>query len=203
MNAPQEFQGTSGDVTVPLSAARRDRFVRSRPRRANSARNTRVGSTRAMYWSPATMLSPMATANTDRNSRPVVRVPAMTGSTRRPMSPNSSSSAPNVTAPMISQSVGSIDAMPPRDRRRSMSPMPDSIENPVAMACHPACTDPSTPPRPSSSPAVKSCTTSGWSTPASTAANSADVMRASDAGTFLIDSPARSTSGSRLSGVIR
>ena len=54
MNAPHEFHGTSGEVTVPLSAARRDRLVGASPRRPNSARNTLVGSTRAMYWSPAT-----------------------------------------------------------------------------------------------------------------------------------------------------
>jgi hypothetical protein len=38
MNAPHEFHGTSGEVTVPLSAASRDRFVGARPLLANSAR---------------------------------------------------------------------------------------------------------------------------------------------------------------------
>ena len=72
MNAPQEFQGTSGEVTVPASAASRDRLVGARPRFSNSTRNTRAGSTSAMYWSPAKMFSPSAFANTVKYSRPVV-----------------------------------------------------------------------------------------------------------------------------------
>jgi hypothetical protein len=66
MNAPHEFQGTRGEVTVPLSAASRDRLVPASSLRANSARNTLEGSTSAMYWSPATRLSPKPQVKTGR-----------------------------------------------------------------------------------------------------------------------------------------
>jgi len=121
MKAPQEFHGTSGDVTVPLSAASRDRFVGARPRLANSARKMRDGSTRAMYWSPATTFSPKPQANTVRNSRPVPRAAPIIGFTSRPIRPNSSSNAPSVTAPKISHRVSSMLSMPPRLSNRSMS----------------------------------------------------------------------------------
>jgi hypothetical protein len=134
MNAPQEFQGTSGEVTVPLSAARRDRLVAASPRLANSARNTRDGSTRAMYWSPATTLSPKPQANTVTYSRPVLVADRISGSTRRAIKPNSSSNAPKVTAPTISHSVSSMLSMPPRDSSWSISPIPESIVNPLAIA---------------------------------------------------------------------
>src|SRR5215472_8102305 len=49
MNAPHEFHGTSGDVTVPASAHARDRFCAFNPRFSNSRRYRRTGSTSAMY----------------------------------------------------------------------------------------------------------------------------------------------------------
>ena len=103
-----------------------------------------AGSTSAMYWSPATTLSPNAHAKTVRNSRPVLFAAANIGSISRLIRPNSSSSVPKVTAPMISQSVISMLSMPPRDSSRSMSAMPESIEKPFAMAFQIALIDSTT-----------------------------------------------------------
>ena len=83
MNAPHEFHGTSGEVTVPLSAARRDRFGRREAAPVELGPEHLGGSTSAMYWSPATMLSPNALANTVRNSRPVVFAGPTIGSISR------------------------------------------------------------------------------------------------------------------------
>jgi hypothetical protein len=61
MKAPQEFHGTSGEVTVPLSAASRDRSVGARPRRASSARKIVVGSTSATSptWDVSRVATPL------------------------------------------------------------------------------------------------------------------------------------------------
>ena len=53
MYAPQVFQGTSGEVTVPESSTARVSTSGASPRRSNSSRNMRAGRTSATYWSPA------------------------------------------------------------------------------------------------------------------------------------------------------
>src|SRR3712207_2534527 len=200
MNAPHEFHGTSGDVTVPLSAVNRDRLVGARPRCANSTRKMRAGRTRAMYWSPATTFRPKAHANTVTNSRPVLFAAAIIGSTSREIRPNRSSRTPNVTAPKISQSVNSMLDMPPRETSRSTSATPVSTVSPVAIASQAALID-STTTLPC--PATKSATTWGWVNAASTPANSADPSSASDAGALRTESTTSSTRGSRFTGLIQ
>ena len=150
-----------------------------------------------MYWSPATTFRPKAHANTVAKSRPVVLAARIIGSTSREIIPNSSSSAPNVTAPMISHTVSNMLAIPPLDTSRSTSSTPESIWKPVAIACHTALIDSTTTPPPSS---ANPCTTSGCSTAAHSPAKRVAAMRASEAGTLRIESTASRTSGSRFSG---
>src|SRR5271157_5077244 len=64
INAPHEFHGTRGDVTVPASAAGRDRFCGFRPRFSNAMLYIRRGNTSAMYWSAATIFNPIAVTTT-------------------------------------------------------------------------------------------------------------------------------------------
>ena len=73
MYAPQVFQGTRTEVTVPESSTARERTSGARPRRANSSRNMRAGRTSATYWSPAMTLSPTPLLFTARISWPRVR----------------------------------------------------------------------------------------------------------------------------------
>ena len=88
MNAPHEFHGTSGEVTVPLSAASRDRFGRREAALVELHAEDPAGSTSAMYWSPAKTFSPKRVANTVKYSRPVRRRAArIIGSIRRLIRP--------------------------------------------------------------------------------------------------------------------
>ena len=49
MYAPQLFQGTSTDVTVPVSSTVRESILGASPRSRKTLRYTRLGSTTATY----------------------------------------------------------------------------------------------------------------------------------------------------------
>jgi hypothetical protein len=134
MYAPQLFQGTSGDVTVPASSTVRDSIRGAIPRFANSARYTRLGMTMATYWSPAMTFSPIAVPMTAAISRPVERAAARTGRISRSRNPACSITAAKDRAPSTSQIVLSIDAIPPREKSASIVSLPVCDTNPVASA---------------------------------------------------------------------
>ena len=126
MNAPQVFQGTSGDVSVPASSSARDRFFGCRPRRWNSARNIRPGSTIAMYWSDAITFIPNAVASVAAMRLPVpVTAPRMAAAIRCSM-PVVSITPPNIIAERISQTVVNMLDMPPRDSSSSSAALPEA-----------------------------------------------------------------------------
>ena len=85
---------------------------------------------------------------------------------------------------MISQIVSSMLSMPPRESRRSMSAIPESIEKPFAIAIQTALTDSITT---LPSPGTKSATTRGWRKAASAPVNSAEAIRAREAGTLRME----------------
>lgn len=134
MKAPHEFQGTSGEVTVPASAAARDSTWGAKPRSANTFLKVFTGSTSAMYWSAATTFKPSAMPAVVANSRPSLFARAIRGSTSFPIRPNSWSRVPKVTAPRISQIVPSMLSIPPRESSRSTSASPELASKPVAIA---------------------------------------------------------------------
>ena len=101
---------------------------------------------------------------------------------------------------MISHSVSSMLSMPPRDSSRSISPIPGSIVNPLAIASQIPLTEPTSG---LSSPPTKSRMTSGCRNAPRTPANSAAKINASDGGTFRIDRNPSSSNGSRFKGVMR
>ena len=127
MNAPHEFHGTSGDVTVPASAHARDRFCGFSPRSSNAVRYSRAGKTSAMYWSAATIFNPIADTTTAAINCPVVFARSRIGLISFASSLNSSSNVPKATAPMMIQTVGNMLRIPPRERRLSTAGMPEFV----------------------------------------------------------------------------
>ena len=106
------------------------------------------------------------------------------------------SSAPNVTAPMMSQMVSSMLSMPPRESNRSMSAMPEFIEKPFAIVFQTAWIEPTTAFGLPSISRTNCSTTSRCVMVACAPANSAAAINANEAGTLRIDRNASNASGS-------
>lgn len=145
------FHGTRTEVTVPESSTARDSTCGASPRRANSPRNMRAGSTTATYWSPATTFSPIPLALTAPISEPRRLTRSTIGASSRWRKPACSSTAANDSAPRISQTVVSRLAIPPRENRSSIGSTPELLTKPVAMAAKLALTAVATGPSPGSS----------------------------------------------------
>ena len=75
----------------------------------------------AIYWSDAMIFRPTQLPTTAVTRLPIERTLCSTGLISRLSSPACSTTAPKARAATISQIVFSIDSMPPRDSRRSIS----------------------------------------------------------------------------------
>src|SRR3954463_10682545 len=99
MYAPQLFQGTNADVTVPELDTARDSIRGAIQRSRKTRRYTRLGITTATYWSPAMMLSPIDVPTTASMSVPVDLARWTIGVTRRFRKPAFSTTAAYDRAP--------------------------------------------------------------------------------------------------------
>ena len=141
MNAPHEFHGTSGDVTVALSAAKAATgSAEPKPRAANSARNIRLGSTSAMYWSPATTLSPKP--NRTPSDRAGPRPGPFDHRRDQPVDETLLEQRPEGDGGDDQPDGEQHVSIPPRDSSRSMSAMPEFIWNPLAIVFQTAWMEP-------------------------------------------------------------
>src|SRR6478735_1120664 len=196
MYAPQVFHGTSTEVTVPESSTARLSTWGASPRRANSVRNVRAGSTTATYWSPAITFRPIPLLLTAATSDPRRLVRDTIGSSRRWRKPACSMTAANDRAPSTSQIVVSRLAIPPRVKRSSMGATPELLTNPVAIALKMASIEVATGPRDGSS--TNALTASHWVNGARMPAKSADPRMDRKGGYLRIAKTTSSSSGSRL-----
>ena len=112
-NAPHVFQGTKTEVTVPVSSRALDRFFAARFRRLNSNLYIRPGSTIAIYWSAAKILTPMHVKAVTNMSEPVVCAIPINPITSLFKSPSFSMIDPKVIAHITSHMVSIIPAIPP------------------------------------------------------------------------------------------
>jgi hypothetical protein len=118
----------------------------------------------------------------------------------RSRNPACSITAPNDSAPSTSQTVVSMPAIPPLEKRSSTAGTPVLLENPVAIAAKIALIPVVTGLRPGSP--TKAFTAAGCVKSARMPANSADPRIERNAGAFLIEKITSSRSGSRFQGVM-
>src|SRR5829696_928204 len=153
----------------------------------------------ATYWSPATMLRPMAVPTTEAISAPEDVARSTSGWMIRSRNPARSTIAAYESAPRISQIVVSIESMPPREKSWSICGTPLVETKPFAIAWYTALMFVTSG---EASPPTNAATTAGCVNHARTPANSAQPKIERNAGTRRSDRITSSTSGSRLTGVM-